>query len=629
MLLESIRKRSSSIVVKVLFGLLIVSFAAWGVGDMIRGFGGDAAAATVGRHEISAQQVSVETHREMERLRGLMGKSLTQEQAKNMGVPRMVLGRIVDRVLIGLGADQLGVIASDAMVREAIHGERAFRGKDGQFDRDAFQQVLYANGFSEEQFVNFLRGDLTRAQVLDTLGSAGSLPKAEVDLLYRFRHQRRKVALLRFGDEAAPIPPAPEDAVLEAFHQSHAQAFSAPEYRRASAVVLAADDLVKEVSVSASEIKEAYDRRHDEFSTPERRKLQQILLSDRAKAEAAHKQIEGGKDFLAVAKAEAGMEAADADLGLVGRDGLLPELADAVFQLPAGGVSRPIETPLGWHVIRVGEIQPARTRTLDEAKDELTQGAAREKAVDALYKLANRVEDALAGGSTLEEAARTFNLRLVNVPAIDAEGKDANGKPVPDLPGGKVFVETAFRTEANRDSPLTETGDDGYFLIRVDAVTPAALRPFEAVKAEVFKAWQKEERRAWADKAAAAAKDRLADPAVEAAAVASEAKGDLIETDFFTRSGEGAPGDFPDAMVQTVFAAKKGEVVTSRGEGATFVARLVAISDPDPAGDENGRKRVTDDAARALRDDLLVQYVGALRRQHPVSVNARVLEQLF
>ena len=109
-------------------------------------------------------------------------------------------------------------------------------------------------------------------------------------------------------------------------------------------------------------------------------------------------------------------------------------LADVAFELPLNKPSEPIKTPLGWHILRVVKIEPPVTQTFEEAKAKLEAELTRDEAVDRIYKIANQVDDALAGGVTLDDAAAKFGLTKTVVAAADAQGLDPEGKKLVALP---------------------------------------------------------------------------------------------------------------------------------------------------------------------------------------------------
>src|SRR3546814_12041986 len=96
-----------------------------------------------------------------------------------MGVGDQVLHRMVARTLYDIEASELGMRASDATVLAHIHREQAFHNEAGQFDRQRFEQLLSANGLTEDAFVAILRSDVARQQMLDSV-TKGSTDRKSV-----------------------------------------------------------------------------------------------------------------------------------------------------------------------------------------------------------------------------------------------------------------------------------------------------------------------------------------------------------------------------------------------------------------------------------------------------------------
>ncbi len=537
-MLVAIRKRTASFFVKALLVLLVVSFALWGIGDVFRGGSRTTAVAEVGDVEIRPDQFNKEFQREMTRLRGVFGGELDLERARALGLADSVLGRMINDILFAQGANALGVAISDDLVSGEIRNTRAFRDSRGTFDRARFEQVLQSNRLTEDGYVALVRGDLTRAHFLDSVQAGAAAPRTLVAAMYNYRQEKRIADLLRVADGAMTGIPEPDDETLAAFHTDKAGRFTAPEYRALTVVTLTAEDLAKEIAISEDALREAFEAREDEFDRPERRRLQMMVLDDEDAAKRAYGMLGEGRDFAGVAKEVANADAETLDLGWVTRDQLLPELADAVFSPQEGGYGEPVKSPLGWHLLRLVAKEPARRQTLDEVRQALTAELARDRAIDSLVNLANRLEDELGGGATLEEAASSLNLKLTKIPAIDRGGRSAGGDPVRSLPPGNQFLATAFQTAEDTESVLTEAGTDAYFIVRVDSIMPPALRPLDSIRAGVTGAWKAERRAEKAKETAEAILTRLRD-GVELAAVAAEMRLGIKTTEPFTRSSGG------------------------------------------------------------------------------------------
>jgi len=370
-------------------------------------------------------------------------------------------------------------------------------------------------------------------------------------------------------------------------------------------------------------LKEAYQARLDEFHTPETRQLQQILLSDKAKADEAEAQLKDGKNFATVAKAVAGADAGTLDLGWMRRQDLPQALADAAFGAKQGAVTAPVQTSYGWHILRVVAIKPEQTQSFDQVKDKLRQEVARDMAGDRIAKLANRIDDALAGGGAFAAVAKQFGMKTATLVGMDAQGALADGKAA-DLPQPKAKVlQAAFSTAPGQSSALDDLGDDGYFIVHVDKVTPSGVPPLDQIGDRVAAAWQVQQR----DQALAALAKQIVDQ-VDAGqslkAIAAKRKLVVSNTGPVLRTGG---GKVPPALIGPLFGLKLNAAASALGDGGYVVAQLTAIQVPDPAKDKATVDALGHQLAQQLQGEFLGEFSQALRARYPVEINKTNLER--
>jgi peptidyl-prolyl cis-trans isomerase D len=624
-MLEAIRKRSASFLVKLLFGMLVLSFGLWGIADVFSPGQTDNWVAEVGDIRIPVATVTNEYQRELRRLNAAIG-NINPEQARTLGLPNRVLNQIIDRTLLDLGAADLGVAVSDSLVRQDIQDDQTFRNQLGNFDAELFRQILSINGLTENEYVESLRGDIARRQLVGSVTAGATVPRSMVDTIYRYNGERRVVEILRVEDAAIDDIEDPSDAELRQFYEDNATLFTAPEYRAVTAAILLTRNLAKEIAVSDQELQAVFEERIDEFGRPERRTLRQMVFGEEDAAINAYNQLAGGAEFAAVAREEAGLEPDALEVGTVTRDRLPAELADAAFALATNVVSKPVQSPLGWHLIEVTAIEPAHRPTLDEVRGELVNEISNEKALDTLFDLTTRLEDALGSGATLEEAATELDLELRSIVAIDPQGLNPEGLPIADMPVG--FLNAVFATDEGSESPLTEAGDEGYFVLRVDAVSPPTRKPMDTVSNDVVEAWKAQRRSELVKEAADSIASRL-DGGADPAALAAENGAVLVTSTPFSRAGEGFPDTLPKALIAEVFRTQPGDTIVVGGETASFVARPKKVIAADPGADQVRLTELRGELVRAQGVDLLWQLTQALRQQHSVKVNNRLLEDLF
>ena len=626
-MLTAIRTHTKSFVVKILAGLLVVSFAVWGIEDMFTLATSSASPIfEVGSLEGDEDVIRDEVRRQIRRLRPMFGNQFTVDQAKALGIVESVVQRQIDDTALRLASQGMGIEISDDLVSKEIRNTPGFQAF-GSFDQARFQRFLNENLMTEARYIAAIRGELSNNQLLDSFTSK-TAPKMLVDSVYRHRQEKRIAETIVVSDSAHQIISEPDQPTLIGYHKDKASLFTAPEYRALSVVRLDAADLAGEILVADNEVKEAYEARVDEFTTPETRNVKQMIVAEEADAKRASEALSQGRDFAAVAMEIAKMDATAIDLGRVGRaDMPFPELTDAVFALKSGESSAPQKSPLGWHVFSVNGIQLGGTKTFDGVKDRLTKDIAMEKAIDSLFELANKLEDSLGGGATLEETASQLNLKVVKFDAVDRSGKGKDSKPISNLPGGD-FIGIAFSTEEGAESPLSETGNDGYFILRVDGITAPVLKPLDTIKAEVIQAW-KDEKRAEKSKQAATAIVARVNSGTLLNAIASEMGLEIMTSPALTRQPGKNSGGLPQPLVDKIFSLSKGEAAMARSGSGYAVGRLKEVTTAVPAADKEGLDKISDQLGLALQEDIFTQLAGGLRDRYDVTVNRQAIDELF
>ena len=628
-MLQAIRTKAGSIVVKGLFALLIMSFGFWGLytrSPYFQDKSPEAELATVGDATINVAQLQQALQPAMERLRAQLGGSVDREQMKQLGVVDTLLDGLIDRALLEQEAARLKLAVSDEVIRNTIASNPAFRGADGHFDPALFQQVLAMNHVSEGQYVARLHGEIPRGDLLHAVTGGAVPPREMVNALYRYRNETRVADIVALPLSGAAAIPAPSDDELAKFYGSHQDLFRAPEYRGFTMVSLSVADLAASIQIPEDKLKADYEQRKDDFAVPEQREAQQILAPSEDKAKAAEDALAAGKDWKEVATSIAGQNPDTIDLGLLKRSEMPHELADTAFDLQLNQVSEPIKSPFGWHILRIVKIVPAATQSYDEAKPALTALLANEAAIDKLDKIGNQADDALAGGATLADIATKFGFKTTTVEAVDVGGRTPDGKPVTLPVATEDVLKTLYQTEQAEISRVIDTQDGTIFALHDDKINAPRAKPLDEVKDAATAAWQQEKKR---DAVMKEATDLAAavGPGKPLKAVAAERK---LAVTTSSPLGRQAKPDSPvaPALVAKLFSAKEGEAVTAENTSGAFVAQLQSIKEPD-APTEAATKQLTNELAGAARLDLAAEFAAALRYRFPVKIDQEALDRSF
>lgn len=621
-MLQGINKIGKSwvgrVVVFILFGFLIISFAIWGIGDIFRG-GTRTEVATIGKTDISADAYRAAYQNEFQQLIRRARRSVTPEQARALGLEARVLSRLVSEAALDQKAREMGLGVSDAVVAQSIQSDPSFRGANGAFDRALFTDLVRSNGVGEAQFVREQRGALARQQLAQALTGGITTPLAMRETVHRYETERRTASyFLLPAASLGEVAPATHTE-LDSFFGTRRAAFRAPEYRALNLLVLDAAAIMKPDGISDEDARRVYEAaKSSRYGTPERRTVQQIAFPGRAEAEAAQARIRDGTTFDAVA-AERGVDAASLELGTFARNDMLdPAAAEAAFSLAEGAVSAPVEGRFGPVLLRVTKIEAGTLRPFEEVAPEVRREAALERARIELQTVHDAIEDQRAGAKPLAAIAAERGLSLVSVPAVDRQGRDKAGATLSSLPDREPLLQAAFATDIGADREALRTRE-GYIWFEVTGIEPGRDRPLDEVRGEVEALWRSDETaRRLADKARAAVERLNKGDAMET--VAAEAGQSLATATDLDRGS--AAGALPQTVVTRIFATPvgKAESAPNRDEGrVVFKVTGAALS---PLVTTTQAAASTDEQLRTLlADDLVSQYVAEVQREVGVRVN--------
>lgn len=622
---KSVGQLLTSFLAKILFGVLIVAFGAWGIADMLRRSPDHQAVIKVGDVEVSGQQVKRAFLAELRRLRDQFGPQLTAVDAQKFGVFDQVLSQMASRALLDAAAKDMNVGISDEAVQRLITGNAAFQDQSGQFSPDRFRRVLDSNGYREVDFLNATRGDMTRQRILESVRGPVVAPELLVDTLVRYEGERRVALAFHVSAAAQPAPADPGDAVLQDYQKDHAAAYTAPETRKLTVMALRPEDVSSRITVSEDALKTHFEQHAAEYAKAEERKLSQILLKDETAAAKAAAALAEGRAPAAVAKEVGGTLT---DLGWVVRDGLLSALGDPAFAAKKGDILAPLKTALGWHVVIVQDIHPAEGADFASARPKVEAAVKAEQTLSALYNLSTAVEDALAAGSTLEETAKLNGLSVHTVEGLNAEGKLADGAEPKGIPALADVVKAGFGQDPQTVSPMMEYEGEpgGYFVVRTDAVTPAALKPFAEVRAAVLAAWRGEKQQAEAVEKA----KELAAAFADAKDVAAFAKTNGLKVETTQPLFRSTAGDLPRELVARLFTLEPGQTAATPAPGGAMVARLSEIQPVNrqdfAATLEQGKRQLRASLGDSLMGPFTTQLADSFKMKQLQSVDRLVQE---
>ncbi|CAM6394481.1 peptidylprolyl isomerase [Leclercia sp. GLN_9] len=486
-MMDSLRTAANSLVLKIIFGIIIVSFILTGVSGYLIG-GSANYAAKVNDQEISRGQFENAFAGERNRMQQQLGDQFS-ELAANEGymknLRQQTLNRLIDEALLDQYAREIGLSISDDQVKKAIFSTPAFQ-NNGKFDNTRYNAIVNQMGMTPDQYAQALRNQLTTQQLINAVVGTDFMLKGEADELATLVSQQRVVREAIFDVNALAAKQQASDEEVKSYYEQNKNNFTSPEQFRVSYIKL--DAAAMQENATDAEIQTYYDQHQDQFTQPQRKRYSVIQTKTEADAKAALDELNKGTDFATVAK-EKSTDIISAknggDMGWL-EEGTTPDELKNAGLKEKGQLSGVIKSSVGFLVVRLDDITPATTKPLADVRDDIAAKVKQEKALDGFYALQQKVSDAASNDNeSLAGAEQAAGAKAVTTGWFSHDNlpEELNFKPVADaIFGGGLVGENG--TPGSNSDIITVDGDRA-FVLRVSDHKPEAIKPLDEVKDQI------------------------------------------------------------------------------------------------------------------------------------------------
>ncbi|MEM6944267.1 MAG: SurA N-terminal domain-containing protein [Pseudomonadota bacterium] len=628
-MLEFIRRGVKSIFAKILLGVLVLSFAVWGIGDIFS-FSGNTSVATVGEQEVTAEQFADAISRNQAQVSQQAGRLVTLAEMRDQGFGFRILGRLMRDAALAAEAEMLGIRAPDRAVADAILDMEAFQGPNGEFSTLAYRQFLGQQNFTVPEFEALRRHLMESQLILGTVAGSALPPPGVAPRIAAHDGEQRTVSTLTLTYDMAAAPGVPTNEQLSEFLAENEARFREPERKFGQYLAIDINALTEASQPEEAAIREAYDANADAFISPAEATVEQINFASLEEAETAAASAGDAAGFAALA-VERGLAQPDIALGTVAPDDLPPAASEAVFALDGPAVVGPIETPLGAALLNVLDVAPERQTPFEDVRDDIAEQLALETAFATAPELAGQVDEFRAEGRPFDEIAEAID----GVEAGPIDGWAANGSVADGSAAPAILAAQPVRTELLtaldlEERDLVELDDGSYVLIQIERIEPSFLPELDDIRGRVGEAWITERR--LADLEAQGERIVTALSRGTGATLGSMAAGmgrAVTELGPFLRSGQ-IDGIAP-ADISRIFALDEGGAFVTRalGEDSIVVVALDAVTTPDAERLASATEELEGAFRTSLGRDIAEYFSRAAETSHGVSVDDTAVSEVF
>jgi len=482
-MITKLRKAQDSWLAKAVLALTALSFMSlFGVSGYLSSAAENPAVIKVNGRKLSLAEFNAQLDEQMKMARRLFGEDIEiSDEMRNAMAAELVQKNLTDMVIKEVAADN-NIHIGDALIRGIIMSQPQFRDDDGRFNPARFNAFLSSSGWSEQKYVEALRADLIKSFLIANPAGSMKVSKTLADLSAKAESQRKIFKYIEIDPAEVKIDRKITEDEVEQYYNDFSAEFVEPETRDITVLELTFEDIAGKTPVSDEEIREFYDNNIERFVVPEKRDVLQILFADEDTAQKAAAELAAGADFYAVAEKMADQRREDTDLGYVAKDMLIADIADGVFEARKGAVVGPLESELGWHVVKVNDVR-AGSKTDDAvARKQITEALRVEKAYESAYDVVKEIEDKIGAGASLEDIAAAGGYDVRTVKGLT----DTTVSP---------YMEPAFLYNRGEVSQAVET-DNGFAFVRVDNIVDSHPQDIKKAVPQIEKLWAESEKSA-------------------------------------------------------------------------------------------------------------------------------------
>ncbi len=485
MLLHSIRERATGWFAWVIVILISIPFALWGINSYITP-DANPAVANVGDYKVSVQEFQNAVQNESKKYQGQIDESLI----KQIVLEKLISKRAMINYLAGMGQT-----ISKQQIDNAVRNDESFQ-LDGQFSEELYNRYL-PNAYSKSNYRNNIATQLLLQQFSDGITQSSIVSDQEVQRVIQLVNQKRDISYAVIQADNYIDEVAVSDEEITNYYQNFQNQFENPEQIKLAYLEISRNEIAKNTPVTDEQLEKNYKDNLSQYTQPERRKASHILFtfsSDadnaakekvKAEAQAVLDKIKSGADFSEMAKEysrDPGSADKGGDLGFFGTGEMVPAFEESAYALKTGDVSDLVESPFGYHIIKLVAIEGGESKSFAEVKDKITEAVQFELTENIYFEKAETMQTlAYEQPDSLEAVAAELAMTIKESELMSRSGSDG-------IFNNEKLLNAAFSEsvlEEGNNSDLIELGDDHVVIVRIIERIPANIKPLDEVKDKI------------------------------------------------------------------------------------------------------------------------------------------------
>jgi len=491
-MLAIIRDKATGWIAGIIVGLLVISFAFWGV-SFYSGQAGELNVAKVNDVDISFQSFQRSFSQLRKQMQSVLGDSLSLEEdtlIKNQTIEKLIESELINQLVIDSGLN----ITNERLV-ESIKNIEFFRNEEG-FDRIKYERSINSIGMASSIFEAQLRMDLLSDQLQAGFFETTFVLEPELENILRLESQSRDITYAILSLPSFIEDGEISDSDIDTFYQANPSLFTQSEQVKIAYLELNVKELAKDIETNEESLRNFYNDNKGDYDVDDQRSVRKLFVKtgekvtneNKNKAEAvitsALELVNEGKDFEEIVKQSTGETLEFSEHIFMSKGIMGKEVDEFLFNSEEGEVSEVIETKEGFNIVKVIEIKGGSENKYENSAQKVKEDYKNKQAELQFFELSDQLTTlSYESSDNLEIAADAIGKEIINTDYF-AQDNDLEGLLSDPLIISKSFDPELIRSRNNSDA--IELSDNHIVVLRVLEHKEAAIRPLEDVRDEVI-----------------------------------------------------------------------------------------------------------------------------------------------
>ncbi len=617
-MLDTLRKSVTGPFVKILIGILILSFAVWGIQDIFGNFK-KTVAIEIDDYEVSLDQLVTEYNNQLSIISSQLDRQISLKESLELGIDEIAIENLIRKLVLQIEINKLGIDISEEFVADQIINDDNFK-IDGRFNKSRYEQLLSYAGYNDETYVQSEINVNKQNQLCNIIGNRTYIPNVLIEMVDEFNKTERVIEYIDLPKSKIVVKTPSERELLE-FYEKFKNGYKKSETRDFAALILDPENIKKGIQVTRSQINEYFNANLDSFNISETRELYQFFFNDEATADNFYNdsyQLELNELLTKYSQSKQ-----QSYLGSVGKDEILDfEVADAAYNLIEGEFSEPIDGMLGISVLYLEKINPGQIPTVDDVAAEIQDEIQIQEAIDLVEMLYFEIEDDLLNGSSIEEASAKHQIETKYFKKIDINGKNIQNDVVEEI-NHQELIQKIFSSEIGDFIEVHDT-ENGYIWTDLNSINPSYIKSFAEVRdlvtADMLKKRKNEKESEIIKQIEIGLINNQIQELIDSYQI------EIKRSEPFSRLSP--IREFSEDFNDRILSANINEVIIGKSENNVLVGKVVEILPNLQAEPERDQKFINN-LDLQMRNDLFEQYLVSLEDDYTVKLYQENIDRLF